>query len=334
MMGKYLNGYMPADPIPPGWDEWDVTGQRLPGVQLHPERKRHPAALRRRPGRLPHRRALVEGGLVYCSSASSGQAVHARGGHVRAARAVMPAPRYAHAEPGLPTRRPRPTTGCRQSAVLAGAGPPLAPAEQRRITSFYRKRVEDDLSVDDMIGHLEASCGPRAWPRTPISSSAPTTATTWASTGYPRQADRLRHRHPRPLIVTGPGVPAGPRPQLASNIDLCPRSRPWPACPCRPRRRPQPGGSVARAASRGLAAGHPHRAPRPGRQAGDPDRQSRRGDPPSYEAVRTATALYVGTATASQEYYDTATIRSNWTTSPRGASRRAPEDALRPGELP
>ena len=26
MMGKYLNQYQPADPVPPGWDEWDVTG--------------------------------------------------------------------------------------------------------------------------------------------------------------------------------------------------------------------------------------------------------------------------------------------------------------------
>jgi arylsulfatase A-like enzyme len=30
MMGKYLNQYQPADPIPPGWDEWDVTGNGYP----------------------------------------------------------------------------------------------------------------------------------------------------------------------------------------------------------------------------------------------------------------------------------------------------------------
>src|ERR1700722_13025027 len=30
MMGKYLNGYQPTDPIPPGWDEWDVTGNGYP----------------------------------------------------------------------------------------------------------------------------------------------------------------------------------------------------------------------------------------------------------------------------------------------------------------
>ena len=30
MMGKYLNGYVPADKIPPGWDQWDVTGDGYP----------------------------------------------------------------------------------------------------------------------------------------------------------------------------------------------------------------------------------------------------------------------------------------------------------------
>jgi arylsulfatase A-like enzyme len=30
MMGKYLNGYQPRDPIPPGWTEWDVAGNGYP----------------------------------------------------------------------------------------------------------------------------------------------------------------------------------------------------------------------------------------------------------------------------------------------------------------
>ncbi len=38
----------------------------------------------------------------------------------------------------------------------------------------------------------------------------------------------------------------------------------------------------------------------------DPDRQTKKsGDPPTYEAVRTATALYVRNAGGQQEYYDT-----------------------------
>lgn len=30
MMGKYLNGYQPQDPVPPGWSEWDVAGNGYP----------------------------------------------------------------------------------------------------------------------------------------------------------------------------------------------------------------------------------------------------------------------------------------------------------------
>ena len=30
MMGKYLNQYQPADPVPPGWDEWDAAGDAYP----------------------------------------------------------------------------------------------------------------------------------------------------------------------------------------------------------------------------------------------------------------------------------------------------------------
>jgi len=42
-------------------------------------------------------------------------------------------------------------------------------------------------------------------------------------------------------------------------------------------------------------------------RAGDPDRQNKlSGDPPSYEAIRTATALYVRYANGEQEYYNTA----------------------------
>ncbi|MEO8907647.1 MAG: hypothetical protein ABI310_06170 [Microbacteriaceae bacterium] len=29
-MGKYLNGYQPTDPVPPGWSTWDVAGEGYP----------------------------------------------------------------------------------------------------------------------------------------------------------------------------------------------------------------------------------------------------------------------------------------------------------------
>jgi N-acetylglucosamine-6-sulfatase len=113
-----------------------------------------------------------------------------------------------------------------------------------------------------------------------------------------------------PLIVTGPGVPAGrAASQLTSNIDLAPTFENLAGLPV-----------PADVDGHSLAALWHGQEPADWRQAilvehhgpdfspDDPDRQTQKpGDPPSYEAVRTATALYVRYAGGAQEYYDTAT---------------------------
>jgi len=112
-----------------------------------------------------------------------------------------------------------------------------------------------------------------------------------------------------PLIVSGPGVPAGKViSQLASNIDLNPTFESLAGLPV-------PAGTDGHS----LAALWHGRNPASWRQAiliehhgpddsaGDPDRQNKlSGDPPSYEAIRTATALYVRYASGEREYYNTA----------------------------
>jgi arylsulfatase A-like enzyme len=113
-----------------------------------------------------------------------------------------------------------------------------------------------------------------------------------------------------PLIVTGPGVPAGKTvSQLTSNIDLCPTFETLAGLPV-----------PATVDGHSLAGLWHAQDPAGWRQAiliehhgpdnspADPDRQNQRqGDPPSYEAVRTANALYVKYGNGQQEYYDTAT---------------------------
>ena len=46
-------------------------------------------------------------------------------------------------------------------AALAQERAPLSAAEQSAMTTTFRKRVEDDLSVDDIIGELEDELGAR-----------------------------------------------------------------------------------------------------------------------------------------------------------------------------
>ena len=113
-----------------------------------------------------------------------------------------------------------------------------------------------------------------------------------------------------PLIVSGPGVPAGRDvSQLTSSIDLAPTFETLAGLPV-------PAGVDGHSLA-GLWHGQDpvgwplavlveHHGP--DFSPDDPDRQTfKAGDPPTYEAVRTATALYVRYAGGFQEYYDTAT---------------------------
>lgn len=311
MMGKYLNGYSPADKAAPGWDEWDVAGNGYPefGYSLNEDGTQ---------------RYYGHHANDYLTDVLSAKAEAFISASALAAKPFMlevatfaphapytPAPRYAHAasqvaypRTGAWNRRP-----ANPPSWLKGR-PPLTAAEQHEITVAYRKRVEADLSVDDMIGNLEAEL-----------ISAGVARKTYfifsSDNGYHMGEYRLMPGKQTafdtdihvPLIVSGPGVPAGKViRQLTSSIDLSPTFESLAGL-----RVPAlvDGHSLAR-----LWHGqHPPRWQQavliehhgPNESAGDPDRQNRlSGDPPSYEAVRTATALYVRYASGEQEYYDTA----------------------------
>ena len=243
-------------------------GQRLPGVQLHPERERHAAALRPRRRRTtwstsyprrPARHRLV----------GRAATVHARGGHVRAARPYTPAPRYAHAAAGVAYPRPAAYDRLPANAAVLAEGPPAAlrPVEQHTITTVYRKRVEADLSVDDMIGRLErTNCGPKGLAEEHVLHvqlrQRPPHGRVPAHPGKQTAFDTDIHV---PLIVTGPGVPAGTWPASSPPTSTCaPRSRPWPACPCQPRSTATawpPSGTVRTPPD--WRQSRPDRAPRP-----------------------------------------------------------------------
>ena len=112
-----------------------------------------------------------------------------------------------------------------------------------------------------------------------------------------------------PLIVTGPGVPAGRViSQLASNIDLNPTFETLAGLTVPAN---VDGHSLAdlwhgqQPANWRRSILIEHHGPDHAR--GDPDRQAKASaDPPSYEAVRTANALYVRYDDGEQEYYNTA----------------------------
>jgi arylsulfatase A-like enzyme len=110
-----------------------------------------------------------------------------------------------------------------------------------------------------------------------------------------------------PLIVAGPGVPAGRTSDAAvSNIDLAPTfaqagGAPVPSTVDGHSLLPLlHGGSAAGWRTANLVEHHG-----PNFRADDPDRQAPAGgNPPSYEALRTNTYTYVEYVDGSREYYD------------------------------
>ena len=311
MMGKYLNGYQPPDTVPPGWDVWDVAGNAYPEFNYTLNDDGSQQQYGHNAGSYLTDVLSSKAGSFIDSSAASGQPFMLEVATFAPHAPYTPAPRYAHAAQQIsyPRTSAYDALPANPPSWLKGH-PPLASAEQNKITQVYRERVEDDLSVDDMIGHLEHELQ--------VKGLASNTYFIFSSdNGYHMGEYRLGPGKQTaydtdihvPLIVTGPGVPAGRAvSQLASNIDLCPTFETL------------AGLSVPASVDGHSLAGLWH-GPQPAdwRQAiliehhgpddspGDPDRQNYgNGDPPSYEAVRTATALYVRYADGEQEYYDTA----------------------------
>ena len=135
----------------------------------------------------------------------------------------IPAPRYVNAAAGLPyPRTPAYDRLPSDASSWLKDRPPLSAQEQATITTDYDKRIEADLAVDDMIGHLQS--------RLEADGVADDTDIVFSSdNGYHMGEYRLLAGKQTafdtdvhvPLIVSGPGIAADANSdRLASNIDL------------------------------------------------------------------------------------------------------------------
>ncbi len=310
-MGKYLNGYQPTNPVPPGWNEWDVAGNGYPEFNYTLNQN----GAQQRYGHDPQDYLVdvlsAKAGSFIDSSAASGKPFMLEVATFAPHAPYTPAPRYATAANTVtyPTTNAYNTLPTNPPSWLKDRAP-LQPKQQQTITNDYQKRVEADLAVDDLIGHLEQELQAKGVAgRTDIVFSS--------DNGYHMGEYRLLPGKQTafdtdihvPLIVSGPGVAAGrTATQLTSNIDIAPTFETLAGA--------RIGANVDGVTMTGVWQGQnpatwqqavlvehhgPNNAP------DDPDRQNaQHADPPSYEAVRTATALYVRYANGEQEYYNTA----------------------------
>ncbi len=319
LFGKFLNEYAPQRSydgqrpyIPPGWSAWDVAdrhGYREYGYRL---------AVGHQLGR------YGSGPADYLTSVLSDKAHQFIAASAKAHRPFLAEiSTFAPHHPFVPApadvskfsqlRAPRtPAFGhaVRNAPAWLSKIPPLNTRAKTKIDRDFQLRVQDVQSVDRMIGRLEAQ----------IKALGLTNNTYFvfsSDNGLHLGEDNLRPGKQTafdtdirvPLIVAGPGVPpARTVTQLAGNIDLAPTFE-----------------TIAGATPPTTVEGHTllpqlhGQTPRDWRTAvlvehhgptvskDDPDYPGLdSGNPPSYEAIRTARSLYVEYANGPREFYNIA----------------------------
>ena len=328
MFGKYLNEYgKNTTYVPPGWDEWHVSdnGYGGFGYTINDNGTLH---------RHGHKRRDYFTDVL----SAKAQAFIDRSADARQPFAMEVAPFAPH----VPAT-PAPRDAGRFTKVRAPRGAAFNPADMtakpcwlrnnrrltggqfREIDKEYVRRVQSVQAVDRMVGRLRATLRARGLERN-------TYVVFSSDNGYHMGQYRLMPGKLTaydtdvkvPLIVAGPSVRRGGRTDaLAENVDLAPTFEDLAGVPVPAtvdgrslvpellgRRDPDAPGAVL----------IEHHGPAPKNRA-DPDRApDNAGNPPSYQAIRTANELYVRYGTGDREYHDLRTdpheLTNTWATLP------------------
>jgi len=325
LMGKYLNQYSPSrirtalggPYVPPGWTDWTVAGDGYRGFGYRLARTvrvvRHGFRAR---DYLTN--VLARQGLEFVGDSVAERAPFMLNVWTFAPHApAIPAPRDARRFAGLTAPRDPSFDEADMSdkpAWLSGHRA-LSAEETGRIDATFRDRVRTVQAVDRMLGRLQR--------RLRALRVARNTYIVFSSdNGYHLGQHRLTPGKLTaydtdvrvPLIVTGPGVPAGRTVDaMTENVDLCPTFAELAGAPAPANadgRSLVPllrGGRTAATAAAGwrdaVLIEHHGNVGGPN----DPDAPpAGSGNPPSYEALRAKDALYVEYADGGRELYDVA----------------------------
>ena len=322
MMGKYLNGYMgrrghladgatasniPTGYVPPGWSEWDVAGWGYPEFNYTLNQD----GILRRYG---HHRwdyltdILSRRGTAFIAhTATLGRPFFLELATFAPHYPYTPAPRDAHDFPGL--RAPHPPSfdvlPIHAPRWLA-AHPPLTRRQKARINRVFRLRARAVQAVDRMIGEVERALRRYGLARnTYLVFSSDNGLHNGQYRLMPGKLTAFDTDIRVPLVVVGPGVPAGATSSaMVENVDL---AETFAAI----------GGTQLAgdgASLLPLLHGRRHLGWRnailvehhgPPLSVADPDfQQPASGNPTTYEAMRTNSFLYVEYADGEREFYD------------------------------
>jgi N-acetylglucosamine-6-sulfatase len=317
LFGKFLNLYEPGETyqgrspyIPPGWSAWVV-----PGLQAYDEYG-YTLAVGRQTGQYGHQAD------EYLTTVLSGKAAQFIEASTKARRPFfaeiatiaphgpyVPGPQDTSKFPGVSAPRdPAFGRGVRHAPTWLAQIPPLDSTAETNLQALFRLRVQSVLSVDRMIGRLQEQV--RA-----LGIADNTYFVFSSDNGLHMGEHNLRLGKGTafdtdinvPLIVTGPGVPAGRNvAALTENVDLAPtvESLAGAAPPATVDGRnllPLLRGNVPSGWRSAVLVEHHSRET----SELDPDAQlPSAGNPPTYDAIRTRRYLYVEYRDGQREFYD------------------------------
>lgn len=321
LIGKYLNPYRPeeryvldgrrraAPYVPPGWTDWGAVDNGGYAEYGYTMAEGHTA---RHFGRQPG---------DYLTTVAQQRAIEFLRGSVRAGRPFLlevatfaphapyvPAPADAGTFPHL--RAPRTPAYDRKPSDAPPwlrAVPPLSARVMASMDDEFQRRVEAVQSVDRMIGALEQNLARLGELTNTIFVFNSDNGYHMGDYGLAAGKMTAFDTDVRvPLIVAGPGIPAGViNRQVVENIDLRPTfdqlaGVPTPASVDGHSLVPLLHGQQVSWRTYALIE-HRH----PPNDPTDPDHQTAAAaDPPSYNALRTAQWTYVSYADGSHEFYD------------------------------
>jgi N-acetylglucosamine-6-sulfatase len=311
-MGKYLNGYTPQTmPPEPGWDEWDVGGAggyREFGYTLNENGR--PVHYGRAPKDYMVDVLARKADRFIRTSASADKPFMLEVATYAPHDPFVPPPRYVGTMKDVPyPRTPAYDATVQNAPTWLKGHAPLRPDEQALIAKDWERRLEADRAVDDLLTTVRSAVAKAGVAKdTYIVFSSDNGLHMGEYRLTPGKETAFDTDVQVPLVVTGPGVPAGATSAaLASSIDIAPTFLTLTGVGA------DPGADGTSLAAvwhgrdptdwqQGVLIEHHHRQGVPS----DPDLQNARSaDPPGYAAVRTTHALYVRYADGEQEYYDT-----------------------------
>ncbi len=218
MMGKYLNGYQPADAlggsqpyVPPGWNEWDVAGNGYPEFNYDLNQDHKVVHHGKTPGDYLTDVVSGKGSSFVAASAAAHSPFLLEIATFAPHTPSTPAPQDANAFPGLKAPRgPAFNTLPASAPAWLASRSPLTGKETAKINKAFRKRVQSVQAVDRMIGSLEATLA-----KARVAGS--TDIVFSSDNGYHMGEYRLTPGKMTafdtdvnvPLVAAGPGIPAG-----------------------------------------------------------------------------------------------------------------------------